>query len=149
MIRESYVNWWYNKSGITNGMRKEIAYRMRHSVGVAHQSYLKSNAPAYGDKRYENCTDINKLINRSEKDLFESPVPNMHPIHEKYLIEPPLKKTQEYYNELAEKQKAKQKERYTKVKDDLNIKRREDYKSNPYKHNLIKILYNLNHGKTK
>ena len=29
MIRESYVNWWYNKSGITNGMRKEIAYRYK------------------------------------------------------------------------------------------------------------------------
>ena len=78
-------------------MRKEIARRMRHSVSIANQSYLKSNAPAYGDKKYEHRVDINKLINRSEKDLSESPVPNMRPIHETYVVEPPVKKTQDYF----------------------------------------------------
>ena len=65
MIRESYINWWYHKPGVTNNMQKEIAERMRHSVNVATQKYIKSNAPQYGDKKYEKCADINKLINRS------------------------------------------------------------------------------------
>jgi hypothetical protein len=35
----------------------------------------------------------------------------MRPIHETYVVEPPVKKTQEYYKALADKLKAKQKER--------------------------------------
>ena len=42
LLRKSYVNYWYRKE-LSVGALKEIADRMRHSIGVAMGSYRKVN----------------------------------------------------------------------------------------------------------
>lgn len=45
LIRKAYVNFWYRKD-LSFGVLKEIADRMRHSIGVGLSSYKKIGIPA-------------------------------------------------------------------------------------------------------
>lgn len=44
LLRKAYVNYWWSKKLNANQI-KDMAFRMRHTPGVAMSSYLKVNAP--------------------------------------------------------------------------------------------------------
>jgi len=44
LLRKAYVNYWWSRN-LNAGQIKDLAFRMRHTPGVAMSSYLKTNAP--------------------------------------------------------------------------------------------------------
>lgn len=44
LLRKAYVNYWWSKN-LNAGQIRDLAFRMRHTPGVAMSSYLKVNTP--------------------------------------------------------------------------------------------------------
>jgi len=117
IFRKSYINYWHKKNLSTNKL-KEIARRMRHTLGVALSAYKKVDI---------DCDDI-------EVDGLE--------IKEKISIpKPQPKKKDDYFNpaEYAKKYRAEH-------KDELDKKRKQDYTKNKDKILRNKMIWHLNKG---
>ena len=75
VIRKAYVNHFYGKSSL--GVKKQIAYKMRHSVQVAEQSYQKINIPKAPktSKKAKDASDNDEDDNDVEDNVNEPPAP--------------------------------------------------------------------------
>ena len=56
MIRKSFVNYFYRK-GLSFADLSAIADRMRHSVNIAQQSYLKTNI-SFNESEYVESKEL-------------------------------------------------------------------------------------------
>ncbi len=72
VIRKAYVNHFYGKSSL--GVKKQIAFRMRHSVQVAEQSYQKINIPK-APKTPKKAKDASDNDDNADDNVNEPPAP--------------------------------------------------------------------------
>lgn len=128
LIRKAWVNYWYGK--VSLGVKKQIAFRMRHSVQVAEQSYKKINLPKSNKK--------SKDLSEDDDDDYELPEPRPP--------RPPVPEPQpkkEYFNPAAYS-KAYRKKHPEKIKK----QRAEYYQKNKERVLRNKILWLLNTAQT-
>jgi hypothetical protein len=72
VIRKAWVNHWYGISSL--GVKKQISFRMRHSVQVAEQSYQKINIPK-PPKASKKAKDVSDDDDNADDNVNEPPAP--------------------------------------------------------------------------
>lgn len=132
LIRKSWVNYWYYDKRVSMNIKKLISTRMRHSIQIAEQSYLKVNLPEY--------TTVNV-----KPDLILEEPPE---VKKEYFN--PVKYSREYRKKHSEKLKIQRAEYYQNNKEKLlkgkiiwmlNVSKTVKY---PSKKSISK--YNLNYN---
>jgi len=112
LIRKAYVNHFYGK--VSLGVKKQIAFRMRHSVQVAEQSYQKINLP----KKFKSKSKKDVSESDDDDDGYELPEPRPpvpKPQVKKEYFDP-AKYSKEYRKKHPEKIKKQRAEYYQKNK---------------------------------
>lgn len=123
LIRKAYVNYHHDLN-LNTGILKQIAYRMRHSLVVALESYRKRNIDSGAQLPMEGF----------EPDLpFNVPPPRPKPKKKKDKYFDPAKYAKEYR---------------IKNKEKLDEQRKKYYDKNKDKILRNKILWHLNHAQT-
>lgn len=133
LIRKAWVNHWYGISSLA--IKKQISYKMRHSVQVAEQSYQKINVPVKPKSIKQSQKKDEADDTEDDDDAKEPPAPRPK------IAKPQPKK--EYFNP------AKYSRDYRKLHPDKIKKQRADYYvKNSEKVLRAKILWLLNIAQT-
>lgn len=162
IIRKAYVNYWHrSKPELSDNVKKEIAKRMRHTLGVAQHTYYKINLPVHPDDNYPSSTHtkphkaihvdepvrltrVTRATANVDAQSVAKPTANVNAhsfvINKKTANKAPLFDPVKYSQEYRQKNKA-----------DIKKKRQEAYKDDDKKNAILraKVLHNLNNGLTK
>ena len=141
VLRKAYINHWHGQN-LSTGKLKEIAFRMRHTLGVAMGSYRKINAS--GDIKSPPFEVKEPLIPEMERLAIVPPIEiKTLPIVEPPKVPLPVLPRRAKYNPVEYSRNYRE---YHKA--ELDRKRREEYERNTHKVLRQKLIYHLNRGLT-
>ena len=142
-MRKMFINHWHRKE-LSTGILKDIAFRMRHSLFVAMESYRKINLggeikplPFEPSKLVAKPVVVIPILAMSEPEVIPIlPKPaevKLAPVREPHVYFNPVMYNREYRKENAEKLNEKQRKKYNERKEEML---------------LAKMLRKLNLGQT-
>lgn len=137
VLRKAYVNYWHSKN-LSVGKLKEIADRMRHSIGVALGSYRKINIsgpiPETQETKQSPIPELQTLPIVPPAEPRTLPIQTPTP-------PPPILPPREYFKPVNYAKKYRENHR-----EEILKAQKEKYAKDPAAVLRYKLLYNLNRG---
>ena len=140
-MRKMFINYWHRQE-LSTGKLKDIAFRMRHSLFVAMESYRKINASEIKSASLEPA----KLVAAPAVviSILAPSVPAVIPIIAPAEVKlAPIAPPRVYFNPREYSQQYREAHR-----DEVNRKQQRNYDENKLKVLAVQIVRKLNHAQT-